>query len=360
MGPAMDQTVHGNGGESSAPPPAPRQKPQEYIVRFGAMRYLGNFRWHKPEQLSWGTNVLVRTERGVETGVVLRPNNSGRTRVPADYLACTKGTILRVMTDADWQIVRRNAEREKKDFQICQQCIEAAGLPMKLVRVERLFGGERAIVYYTAERRVDFRELVRQLARRLGIRVEMRQIGVRDEARLLADYGDCGQPVCCRTHLVIIPPISMQMAKLQRSTLDPTKISGRCGRLKCCLRFEFQTYEEALRRCPPIGARVSCAEGVGTVVGQELLQEQIWVEIEGRGRKLIPAAESQVLELPTREEAAELSEEGILTESYSPATEVTIGEPDASFAGEEAALTESMLAVEDEAYPDEDPSQPAS
>ena len=115
---------------------------------------------------------------------------------------------------------------------------------MELVDVEHLFGGERIVFYFLAEKRVDFRELVKDLAREYQTRIEMRQIGVRDEAKLLADYGDCGKPVCCNTHMVTMPPVSMRMAKLQKSTLDPSKISGRCGRLKCCLRFEQDVYEE--------------------------------------------------------------------------------------------------------------------
>ena len=118
---------------------------------------------------------------------------------------------------------------------------------MQLVDVEHIFGGERIIIYYLAENRVDFRELVKALAGEFQTRIEMRQIGVRDEAKLLADYGDCGCPVCCNTHLVQMPPVSMRMAKLQKATLDPTKISGRCGRLKCCLRYEYETYEQTQR-----------------------------------------------------------------------------------------------------------------
>ena len=113
---------------------------------------------------------------------------------------------------------------------------------MKLVDVEVIHGRERVVFYYLAEQRVDFRELVKDLARALKTRIEMRQIGVRDEAKLLADYGDCGKPVCCNTHLSRMPPVSMKMAKLQKTTLDPAKISGRCGRLKCCLRYEYDTY----------------------------------------------------------------------------------------------------------------------
>ena len=115
---------------------------------------------------------------------------------------------------------------------------------MSLVDLERLFGGERVVVYYLAENRVDFRELVHLLADELQTRIEMRQIGVRDEAKLLADFGDCGKTTCCNSHLVEMPPVSMRMAKMQKATLDPTKISGRCGRLKCCLRYEFEMYEQ--------------------------------------------------------------------------------------------------------------------
>ena len=137
---------------------------------------------------------------------------------------------------------------------------------MELVDVEHLFGGERIVFYFLAEKRVDFRELVKDLAREYQTRIEMRQIGVRDEAKLLADYGDCGKPVCCNTHMAVMPPVSMRMAKLQKSTLDPTKISGRCGRLKCCLRFEQDVYEEfqealAARRRPRADgerARAAC------------------------------------------------------------------------------------------------------
>ena len=134
---------------------------------------------------------------------------------------------------------------------------------MDLVDVEILFGRERIVFYYLAEKRVDFRELVKDLARAFRTRIEMRQIGVRDEAKLLADYGDCGKPVCCNTHLTAMPPVSMKMAKLQKTTLDPAKISGRCGRLKCCLRYEFDTYRALERQLPPVGSMVTTAKGPG-------------------------------------------------------------------------------------------------
>ena len=160
---------------------------------------------------------------------------------------------------------------------------------MELVDVEHLFGGERIVFYFLAEKRVDFRELVKDLAREFQTRIEMRQIGVRDEAKLLADYGDCGKPVCCNTHMAVMPPVSMRMAKLQKSTLDPSKISGRCGRLKCCLRFEQDVYEEFQASLPPVGSRVVTAKGQGRVLAQEILARKVLVEFED-GRRLPVAA----------------------------------------------------------------------
>ena len=139
------------------------------------------------------------------------------------------------------------------------------------------------VFYFLAEKRVDFRELVKDLAREYQTRIEMRQIGVRDEAKLLADYGDCGKPVCCNTHMAVMPPVSMRMAKLQKSTLDPSKISGRCGRLKCCLRFEQDVYEEFQAELPPPGTRIVTAKGQGRVLAQEILalREVSGAEIRG-------------------------------------------------------------------------------
>jgi cell fate regulator YaaT (PSP1 superfamily) len=169
----------------------------------------------------------------------------------ADALGVMKdpgaGQILREMTAEDRHELSRMQQQSREEIKVCQQHIDRLALKMQLVDAEHIFGGERIVIYYLAESRVDFRELVKSLAGEFQTRIEMRQIGVRDEAKLLADYGDCGCPVCCNTHLVQMPPVSMRMAKLQKATLDPTKISGRCGRLKCCLRYEFETYEQTQR-----------------------------------------------------------------------------------------------------------------
>src|SRR6185295_8014342 len=201
------------------------------------------------------------------------------------------GQILRTMTHEDAHELTRIREQERKEFETCKQFIEREKLDMKLVDVEHLFGGERVVVYYLAENRVDFRELVRQLAAEFQTRVEMRQIGVRDEAKLLADYGDCGKPVCCNTHLSEMPPVSMKMAKIQKATLDPTKISGRCGRLKCCLRYEYDTYEALQKELPPVGADVLTQKGRHRVLAHEILAQQLLVETDDHRRMLIPAAD---------------------------------------------------------------------
>src|SRR5262249_16681055 len=144
----------------------------------------------------------------------------------------TGGQILRPLAAADLIRLDKLHENERQEFLTCKNFIAQRKLQMELVDVEHLFGGERIIFYFLAEKRVDFRDLVKDLAREYQTRIELRQIGVRDEAKLLADYGDCGKPVCCNTHMPVMPPVSMRMAKLQKSTLDPSKISGRCGRLK--------------------------------------------------------------------------------------------------------------------------------
>jgi cell fate regulator YaaT (PSP1 superfamily) len=269
-----------------------------YIVRFGSMRLLGTFSPPGEQQFKRGTNVIVRTDRGLEAGQVLCEAQSPQ----QEATAAVQGAILRAMTPEDARELARIHEQERTEYRICLRSIEKLGLDMRLVAVEHLFGGERIIVYYLAEGRVDFRELVKLLASEFQTRIEMRQIGVRDEAKLLADYGDCGKPVCCNTHLTEMPPVSMKMAKLQKATLDPTKISGRCGRLKCCLRFEYEMYEKMQKELPPLGSRVRIREGPARVVGHEILAGQLLVETDDRRRRLVPSAEVSVLDVsPPRE-----------------------------------------------------------
>jgi len=263
-----------------------------WIVRHGAMRFLGEF---DPEQRYYapGDEVVVRTERGQEIGTVLCPADAKAMEMLTEP---TKGKILRRLTEEDQREHKRLKEREQVEMEACDRFAAQRCLPMQVVDVEHLFGGERIIFYFLSEKRIDFRELVKDLAREYQTRIEMRQIGVRDEAKLLADYGDCGKPVCCNSHMVVMPPVSMRMAKLQKSTLDPTKISGRCGRLKCCLRFEQDVYEEHQRDLPAVGVRVVTAKGQGRVIAQEVLARKVLIEFED-GRRLPLAAEEILTQL---------------------------------------------------------------
>ena len=248
------------------------------------MRHLGEFTTPRKDVICRGDTVIIRTDRGVEWGTVLC-DATARTR---EYLGKKRrtGRILRRASDEDRRSRDDVADGEKRLYADARRMISDRRLQMQLVDLELVFGGERIVFYYLAEQRVDFRELVRQMAREFNTRIEMRQIGVRDEARLLADYGDCGKPVCCNTHLTEMPPVSMKMAKLQKASLDPSKISGRCGRLKCCLRYEYDTYETHRRELPAVGTTVVTREGQGRVLAQELLSRQLMVAYED-GRRVL-------------------------------------------------------------------------
>jgi cell fate regulator YaaT (PSP1 superfamily) len=260
----------------------------KFIVRHSTMRQLGEFEAGDDVTCRRGTRVVVHSERGHEIGDVL----CEATPVAVEWISePTRGRIVRLLNAEDFEVIDRLNEKAQRAFETCEQFIRQRHLPMELVDVEPLFGGERIIFYFLSEKRVDFRELVKDLAREFQTRIEMRQIGVRDEAKLLADYGDCGKPVCCNTHMSHMPPVSMRMAKLQKSTLDPSKISGRCGRLKCCLRFEQDVYEEFQKELPPPGSRVVTAKGQGRVLAQEILARKILVEFEDGRRVLVPAGD---------------------------------------------------------------------
>lgn len=260
------------------------------LARHGSMRFLGEFTQPQGASVRRGDLVILRTERGQEHGEVLCPATPQAIAVIPEL---TRGEILRVATTEDREKISQLREQQKKQFTTGEELIKQHHLAMQIVDVEFIFGGERLIFYFLAEGRVDFRELVKSMAREFHTRIELRQIGVRDEAKLLADYGDCGKPVCCNTHMVVMPPVSMRMAKLQKSTLDPTKISGRCGRLKCCLRFEQDVYEEFQKELPPLGSRVVTAKGQGRVLAHEILARRVLVEFED-GRRL-PVAVDEVL-----------------------------------------------------------------
>lgn len=260
-----------------------------HIIRYGITRLVAEFSSKNDDQIPRGSQVIVRTERGVEWGEVLCPA-SDQTKA---YLGQTEesGRILQIATAEDSRKRDQLRQTERQDFTDCQRFINERHMQMELVDVERLFSNERLIVYYVSEKRIDFRDLVKAMAGHFKIRVEMRQIGIRDEAKLLADYGDCGKPVCCNTHLREMPPVTMKMAKLQKATLDPSKISGRCGRLKCCLRYEYETYEELQRELPPVGATVITKAGQGRVLAQEILAQKVMIGYDDMRRVLTDATD---------------------------------------------------------------------
>jgi cell fate regulator YaaT (PSP1 superfamily) len=252
------------------------------------MRFLGEYKALANHDHARGQHVVVRSDRGTELGEILCEATEQTARFMAES---PNGEILRLATPADHDQDAQLAADKDPVFALCEELIAKRRLQMNLVDVELIHGRERVVFYYLAEKRVDFRELVKDLARALRARIEMRQIGVRDEAKLLADYGDCGKPVCCNTHLTRMPPVSMKMAKIQKTTLDPAKISGRCGRLKCCLRYEYDTYRAMEKTLPAAGSKVETSKGSGRVVAQDILAQKLVVEFDDHRRIIVGAAE---------------------------------------------------------------------
>ncbi len=273
---------------TTTPPPPDAADRTKFLVRHGAMRQLGEFLPPDRGVVARRDVVVVRTTRGTEHGEVLCPSSP---QAVAHIPEPTGGVILRLATPDDRKKVADLAAAEARDMDAGTKLVQQHRLAMQLVAAERLFGGERLVFYFLAEHRVDFRELVKGMAREFHTRIELRQIGVRDEAKLKADFGDCGRPVCCNSFMMVMPPVSMRMAKLQKSTLDPTKISGRCGRLKCCLRFEQDVYEAHQEELPPAGSRVLTRQGQGRVLAVEVLARRLLVEFEDGRRQPVTADE---------------------------------------------------------------------
>lgn len=214
-----------------------------------------------------GDKVIVETVRGVECGDVVIEIRE----MPEEKLTSPLKTIIRIATKRDLETIERNKKKEKEAFAICEEKIKKHGLKMDLVDVECTFDNNKLLFYFTAKNRVDFRELVKDLAGVFRTRIELRQIGVRDEAKLLGGLGICGQPFCCSRFLGDFHPVSVKMAKEQSLSLNPTKLSGSCGRLMCCLKYESEAYQDLLRTTPKVGAVVKTSEGKGTVIDVNLL-----------------------------------------------------------------------------------------
>lgn len=244
-------------------------------VRF---RTAGKIYYFDPCDISFkkGDMVIVETARGVECGEVVVPNHE----VPDDDVVAPLKNVIRKADEEDIKHVQENREKEKEAFSICLEKIKKHGLEMKLIDVEYTFDNNKILFYFTADGRVDFRELVKDLASVFRTRIELRQIGVRDEAKMMGAIGACGRTLCCSTHLAEFHPVSIKMAKEQSLSLNPTKISGTCGRLMCCLKYEQDTYEYLLKKTPKVDAVVQTPQGQGTVVQINLLKEKVKVKLD--------------------------------------------------------------------------------
>ncbi|MGI6633246.1 MAG: PSP1 domain-containing protein [Bacillota bacterium] len=234
-----------------------------------------------------GDQVLVETVRGVELGYVAL----GPKEVATEKLVLPLKKVLRVATPEDLVTHEANRKKALDAMETAKAKIADHGLEMHLVDAEYTFDGSRVVLYFTADGRVDFRELVKDLASTLRTRVELRQIGVRDQAKLTGGIGPCGRPLCCASFLNEFLPVSIKMAKDQNLSLNPTKISGTCGRLLCCLRFECDHYEDAKSSLPPVGSRVITPEGEGKVVAQNALKGTLSIELEGGKVQEFPSEE---------------------------------------------------------------------
>lgn len=222
--------------------------------------------------------VIVETARGLECGEVTFSDRD----VPDDEISGELKPVIRTATEKDLKTVAENKEKEKAAFDICLKKIAAHGLKMKLVDVEYTLDRNKILFYFTADGRVDFRELVKDLASVFRTRIELRQIGVRDESKMVGGLGICGRPFCCNTFLGDFQPVSVKMAKEQSLSLSPVKISGTCGRLMCCLKYEQDAYEHLLRVTPKNGAVVETPEGRGTVVDFNLLTGILKVRLDSK------------------------------------------------------------------------------
>ncbi len=282
-----------------------KEPPKQMLVRYGLMGHLGWFEHHEKHIPPTETHAVVKTDRGLELGRIVGNFNyrhgqfkcsckevsdyygQGEQRCPV----YSGGAFVRFGTHEDLNEARHLEISSKEEMKTCRKFIRELNLPMKLVDSEHLFGGERIVFYFTSDGRVDFRELVKRLAKEYQTRIELRQIGSRDEARILADFESCGQEVCCKRFLKILEPVNMKMAKLQKATLDPSKISGHCGRLKCCLRYEDQTYRDLKKNMPRRNSFVKTANGIGKVFDAQVLTQLVVVQYDNGDREAWPVEE---------------------------------------------------------------------
>ncbi|MBN2589942.1 MAG: hypothetical protein JXA96_08760 [Sedimentisphaerales bacterium] len=293
----------------------PTKSKKYMLVRYGRMSALGFFEHNENEIPKVHTRVVVKTERGLELGHIVGHLNSYRggqfklkeeqvkeyfINSEIDYYPEHAGKFIRYATSADISEERHLKKNAKEEVDFCKKIVREMDLPMKIVEAEHLFGGERIVFYFMSEGRVDFRELVKRIAQEYQTRIEMRQIGSRDEAKLLGDLESCGQQCCCQRFLKLLKPVNMRMAKMQKATLDPAKISGYCGRLKCCLRYEDETYTSLKKKLPKRNSFVKTPKGTGKVIDSQILTQLVLVEYENGDKEAVKIDEIQVLKgIPT-------------------------------------------------------------
>ena len=247
-------------------------------------------------QIEKNMDVVVETARGLEYGTVV----VGPKEIDEDELVSQLKPIIRIATPEDKKVYIENKEKAKETFELCQQKIKEHDLTMFLIDCEYTFDRNKLIFYFTAEGRIDFRELVKDLAAIFKTRIELRQIGVRDEAKSIGGLGPCGRRLCCSSWLGDFQPVSIKMAKDQSLSLNPTKISGICGRLFCCLKYEHDVYSEALDKMPVVGSLVQVSDGKGKVIEINPLLEQIKVEFNDKNIKIYTREEVKVLQEPKK------------------------------------------------------------
>ncbi len=263
------------------------------------------------DKFSVGDRVIVETSRGIEMGIVKVANKS----ISSSEIVSPLKPVSRIATAQDIQHYEKNREAEAEALEICAKKVKAHGLGMKLVGAEYTFDNSKLIFYFTCESRVDFRELVRDLASTFRTRIELRQIGIRDEAKMLGGIGVCGRKLCCANFLSDFVQVSIKMAKEQNFSLNSSKVSGACGRLMCCLRYEHETYEEAIKQTPQIGWSVKTPDGDGVVIETKPLAREIKVKLNDSDKdapKVYKCAEIKVLSRPGRHAAGDKDEDEIL------------------------------------------------
>lgn len=280
------------------------------LVRYGRMKNLGLFEHNEGKMPKVETKVVVKTEKGLELGELvgqLTCYKAGHYKLSAEQVSeyfgnsdidlpqGSSGKFVRFATPDDISEQEHLQRISKDEVAFCRRFVKDLDLPMKIVDAEHILGGERILFYFMAEGRIDFRDLVKKLAHEYQTRIEMRQIGSRDEAKLLGDLESCGQECCCRRFLKLLKPVNMRMAKMQKATLDPSKISGYCGRLKCCLRYEDKTYTELKKRLPRRSTRVSIAQGEGKVIDTQILTQLVVVELDTGNRVAVNVDEINVI-----------------------------------------------------------------